>query len=74
MRVLLFGMIAGRAGTDCLELVAADTAELKALLAARVEGLNELSYALAVNRVIVSGEVSLSGDEEIAVLPPFAGG
>ena len=36
--------------------------------------LNDLSYSIAVDRSIVHGEMELSGDEEIAVLPPFAGG
>lgn len=72
--MLLFGLIAERAGARTLELSAAGTSELKVHLAERIEGLAALSYAIAVDREIVPGDRKLTGDEEIAVLPPFAGG
>ncbi|HRD53211.1 MAG TPA: MoaD/ThiS family protein [Flavobacteriales bacterium] len=74
MDVLLFGIIAERAGTHRLQVEASSTAELKRQLGARIDGMETLSYALAVDRVIVNDDVPLSGSEEIAVLPPFAGG
>lgn len=74
MEVLLFGLIAERAGAHKLELSAASTAELKALLAERIQGLASLNYAIAVDRSIVHDDRKLDGGEEIAVLPPFAGG
>ena len=48
--------------------------ELRRSLAARISGLDQLSYAIAVDRRIVHQDVPLTGSEEIAVLPPFAGG
>lgn len=74
MKVLLFGSIAERAQADRLELDASGTAALKAALRERIPGLEHMSYALAVDRTIVLDDRPLSGNEEIAVLPPFAGG
>ena len=74
MDVLLFGLIAEKAGTDRLSIYAPDTAALKQALEGRIEGLSALSYALAVDRKIAKGNVALNGNEEIALLPPFAGG
>lgn len=72
--MLLFGMIAERAGADRIDLNAADTAELKSMLIERINGLESFSYAIAVDRVIINKDMPLTGSEEIAVLPPFAGG
>lgn len=74
MEVLLFGMIAERAEVGTLELNAKNMKELRDQLVMRINGLNDLSYSIAVDRSIVHGEMDLTGDEEIAVLPPFAGG
>lgn len=74
MKVLLFGIIAEKAGAEALELNASTTTELLAKLGERIHGLERLSFALAVDRVIIRGERSLTGTEEIALLPPFAGG
>lgn len=74
MRILLFGMIAERAGTDRLDVEAATLGELKHTLAQRIEGLDKLRYAIAVDRRIVKDDMPLTGKEEIALLPPFAGG
>jgi molybdopterin converting factor small subunit len=74
MNVLLFGMIAEKAGADQLSVEASSTGELRRSLASCISGLDQLSYAIAVDRRIVHQDVPLTGSEEIAVLPPFAGG
>ncbi len=74
MDVLLFGMIAEKAGADRLNLEAASLGELRARLAERIPDLPALSHAIAVDRRIVRDDMPLTGCEEIAVLPPFAGG
>lgn len=74
MDILLFGLIAEKAGTNNLKISATDTGALKQALEERIEGLSSLSYALAVDRKITRGNVELKGSEEIALLPPFAGG
>ena len=74
MRVRLFGLIAERAGSEFIEADARSVEALRALLVERIAGLEALSYAIAVDRVIVRDDAPLSGSEEVALLPPFAGG
>lgn len=74
MRVLLFGMIAEKAGAAEIEVSAISTHALKRDMEQRIPGLDRMSYALAVERRIVHEDVPLTGREEVALLPPFAGG
>lgn len=74
MVVKLFGMLAEKAGTSDLDLQVSDLASLRAALRQRIDGLDNMSYAIAVDRRIVKEDRSFTGNEEIAVLPPFAGG
>ncbi len=74
MDVKLFGLIAEKAGTDRMQVAAADVAELRKALEQRINGLGTLSYAIAVDRQITNDNKKLSGNEEVALLPPFAGG
>ena len=74
MRVLLFGMIAEKAGAAEVEVSAVSTHGLERELQQRIPGLDRMSYALAVDRRIVHEDVPLTGREEVALLPPFAGG
>ena len=74
MKVLLFGLIAEQAGTDTLEVNATSTVALQRELEQRIHGLDRTRYALAVDRILVQDDRPLNGTEEIALLPPFAGG
>jgi molybdopterin converting factor small subunit len=74
MRVLLYGMVAEKAGSEAMEVNAPSLAALREALHARINGLAAMSYAIAVDRRIVQDDMPLNGSEEIAVLPPFAGG
>lgn len=74
MKVLLFGMIAEMAGAEVLIASASSLSALRRELEARINGLHRVSYAIAVDRRIVREDLPLNGDEEIALLPPFAGG
>jgi molybdopterin converting factor small subunit len=74
MNVLLFGIIAEKAGREHLTITAADTRELRSRLAEEMPFLAALSYAIAVDRRVLKEDRVLSGREEIALLPPFAGG
>lgn len=74
MRVLLFGLIAEHAGADTVTVEAPTTDALRRTLEQRIPGLDRMSYALAVDRTVVPGDRALRGDEEVALLPPFAGG
>ena len=74
MKVLLFGMIAEKAGAAEIKLSAASTHALKRALEQRIPGLAAMSYGLSVDRRLVHADIPLMGAEEIALLPPFAGG
>lgn len=74
MEVLLFGMIAEKAGASSMQVDAVSLSELRACLSERIAGMDQLSHAIAVDRRIVHEDMPLTGSEEIAVLPPFAGG
>lgn len=74
MDVLLFGMIAEKAGAATITVEATSIVELRRKLEDRIPGLERLSFAIAVDRQVVHDDRALAGTEEIAVLPPFAGG
>ena len=74
MEVLLFGLIAEKAGRESMTITAASVRELRERLLAEMPFLASLSYAIAVDRRILREDRPLTGNEEIALLPPFAGG
>ncbi len=74
MKVLLFGMIAEKAGSQAIDCAAGSTVELRRELERRIAGLSDVSYAIAVDRRVVKEDLLLTGEEEVALLPPFAGG
>jgi sulfur-carrier protein len=74
MKVMLFGMLAEKAGSAMVEVDASSVTDLRAALRTHIKGLDTLSYAIAIDRRIVKEDLPLAGNEEIAVLPPFAGG
>jgi molybdopterin synthase sulfur carrier subunit len=48
--------------------------DLNDWLVARFPGLSALTYRFSVNRQLVNGDRQLADGDEIALLPPFAGG
>ena len=74
MEVQLFGIIAEKAGATSIVVNAGSMSELRSVLQQRIPDLAKLSHAIAVDRCIVQDDRELTGSEEIAVLPPFAGG
>ena len=74
MEVLLFGMIAEEAGAERIDVDCKDIDELISGVEAVVPTVRRLSYAVTIDRKIVTGNRKLSGKEEVALLPPFAGG
>ncbi|MCB0794595.1 MAG: MoaD/ThiS family protein [Flavobacteriales bacterium] len=74
MRVHLFGILAEKAGSDVVELEGAATDELRAEFRRRFPNTKGLMFAMAVDRKVVNGNQPLNGNEEVAMLPPFAGG
>jgi len=48
--------------------------DLNAWLIDRYPGLSALTYRFSVNRQLINGDRQLADGDEIALLPPFAGG
>jgi molybdopterin synthase sulfur carrier subunit len=75
VKVLLFGVLADKAGISFV--VVENTYNLNDLLRnlkTRFPFLEKASYAVARNQEIVRGNTELIDNDEIALLPPFAGG
>ena len=77
VRVLFFGMIAEalESSVYSIENYGGNTiGELEADLLARYPLLGEFTYQIALNQKTVDKSETLKTENEIAILPPFAGG
>jgi len=76
LQIKSFGMIADVVGsTYILENFDGGDAELlKSILCEKFPRLSQLTFSIAVNKVISSEKTVISQDDEIALLPPFSGG
>ncbi len=74
IKVLFFGYLTERCGTAELLETALSTDELKDKLEARFTPLKGLNYLMAVNQNQVQGNEALHEGDEVALMPPFAGG
>jgi molybdopterin synthase sulfur carrier subunit len=71
-----FGMIAELTGTAKadFELSGNDVSELKEQLEKTFPALRGMSYKIAVNQKLALSKTQINQQDELAVLPPFAGG
>lgn len=75
VQVIVFGQLTDIMGKNPVMVEqAADTSELIEQLNLRYPALVNKPYIIAVDRQIVSGHTTLSGNNVVALLPPFAGG
>lgn len=76
LSVQYFGMIAEcvGAGQNELSFAGSTVIELKTQLESEHPKLKVISYQVAVDQKIATGEQELTENNEIALLPPFAGG
>ena len=78
LRILLFGVYRERAGVPAIEIELPTDARVDDLLAGirRLPELRDLPgrVAVAVNRTYADGDRPLGPDDEIAIIPPVAGG
>ncbi len=74
MNVLLFGVLADVTGKSAITMEAADLDSLKENLLTQFPVLKQYRFQFAVNREKAARNISLNRDDEVALLPPFAGG
>lgn len=76
LRLNYFGMIAEAANIqqEMLSLDVKTVGDLKLVLIEKYPALVKLNYQFAVNQNLVEDNFHLSNADEIALLPPFAGG
>ena len=76
LKVKYFGMIAEWAGSteQSVEFSGGTVSNLKTQLETEHPKLKGISYQVAVNQKIASVDEELNESNEIALLPPFAGG
>ncbi|TSA37245.1 MAG: MoaD/ThiS family protein [Porphyromonadaceae bacterium] len=75
VNLIYFGSVMDITGTNSETIDAPATLnELNAWLISRYPGLSVISYRLSVNRQLITDNRQLVNGDEIALLPPFAGG
>lgn len=75
IKVLFFGVLAEVTGTSCKQYPVVST--IKDLSQRITDDFPEIvhyNYRIALNNEIIVGEPSLRSGDEVAFLPPFAGG
>ena len=75
INLIYFGSVMDITGTTAETAEAPSTlGELDGYLLQRYPGLSVIRYRLSVNRQLTTGDRQLADGDEIALLPPFAGG
>ncbi|MFA6481765.1 MAG: MoaD/ThiS family protein [Bacteroidales bacterium] len=75
INLIYFGSVMDITGMPSETVAAPETLdELNTVLMARFPKLSVISYRLSVNRQLATGNRQLSDGDEVALLPPFAGG
>ena len=73
VNIIAFGQIAEITGRELI-VEAADTAVLKIALQVQFPALADKKYALAVNKRLVTDNVTLNENDTVALMPPYSGG
>jgi len=72
---MIFGQLTDILGGTTIELPSVkDSNELERILIERYPLLANTKYRIAINKQLVSGNVNISAETVIALLPPFSGG
>ena len=75
INILFFGMLSEVAGNSTLQLKGIENLRaLKSHLWKTYPEMKELDFRFAINKEIVDGKVEFKNGDEVALLPPFAGG
>ena len=74
INITFFGPMIDATGKETEHLDVSSTMELKELLDIKYPETKGINYTISVNQEILDENVLFSDSDEIAVLPPFAGG
>ena len=75
MKILLFGELTDITKSSSIEIESVkNVAELKNSVHQKFPSLQNFNYQIAVNSSLIIENISLNETDEIALLPPFAGG
>lgn len=74
-KVLLFGMLAEAVGQPSVEIgEVADVDSLRKRITTSYPVLDQYPFAIALNKKVVNANQPIKDGDELALLPPFAGG
>jgi len=75
MKILVFGMLVEDVGSEELQIeLQPDLETLREELMEKFPGLKNRQFMIAVNQQKINGNITLNANDEIALIPPFAGG
>jgi molybdopterin converting factor small subunit len=75
VKVLFFGVLAEVAGTDCKFYEEVKSmGDLKIRIRDDFPEIEHYSYRISLNSEIINHEPLLKDNDEVALMPPFAGG
>ncbi|MCE2846306.1 MAG: MoaD/ThiS family protein [Sphingobacteriales bacterium] len=75
MKILAFGRLNELVGSSQIEIDTVNSVqELRHELNRLFPQLEREVFAIAVNKVVVTDELNLDNNSEVALLPPFSGG
>ena len=75
MKVEFFGQLTELAGAASLNVSGVDSVEgLRKWLEEKYPSMSAIRFLIAVNKKVVEGDVSLSAEDHVALMPPFSGG
>ena len=75
VKVLFFGVLSEVAGTDCKHYIEVKSVyKLKTRLQDEFPEIQHYNYRISLNNEIINSDIMLNDKDEIALLPPFAGG
>lgn len=75
VNVLFFGILTDLIGANSKEVEDVENVrQLKSWLWKNYPKTKEMDFQVAINKNIIDGKVELKDGDEVALLPPFAGG
>jgi molybdopterin synthase sulfur carrier subunit len=75
VKVLFFGVLSEVAGTDCKHYMEVKSInDLKSRIMDEFPEIEHYNYRISLNSEIINSDRILNDSDEIALMPPFAGG